>query len=117
VSTADIFDVHSPEAWDNFLRDARQTCPLSQLSHDFGYVIATYDEICAAAVNPRQFSSVRKIFGAGDPELEAIAAQGFPEVVTLTGARHAVPSVDGEAAVRLCSKTDVSQPRESGKEP
>jgi hypothetical protein len=76
VFTADTFDMQSPEAWENFLSGARQTCPVWQLPQDAGYVIATYDENCAAAVNPRQFPSVRKVFGAGDPELAALAQFG-----------------------------------------
>jgi cytochrome P450 len=51
--------------------------------HDI-YLLTRYADVVWASKHPELFSSHRGAIGAGDPELEAIAAEGYPQVATMT---------------------------------
>ena len=81
------FDLTSPEVLaspeDTFAK-MRAQCPIYHDESIDTYVLTRYDDVRAAAANPQVFSSHRPLFGKGDPELEAIAAKGWPEIATMT---------------------------------
>jgi len=66
-----------------FYAAAREQCPVYELPGGIGYLISRYDDVTEAVTDPDRFSSHRPRFGAGDPEFEAIEAQGYPQVPTL----------------------------------
>ncbi|WP_083896170.1 cytochrome P450 [Nocardia jiangxiensis] len=81
------FPASDPEFWshpEQFLEHSRATCPVTKLPGDAGYIMTRYDDVRAASVRVKEFSSNRPGFGQDDPELAAIAAQGLPEVATIT---------------------------------
>ena len=65
-------------------RRLRDEHPVYRMPETGFYVVTRYDDVRAASVRVGEFSSRRPIFGQGDPELEAIAARGYPEVATIT---------------------------------
>jgi cytochrome P450 len=85
--TISDFRADDPRLWSypqDFFAAARAECPVAELPGGGGYVITRYDDVRAASMRVRDFSNTRPLFGAGDPELEEIAARGYPEVPTLT---------------------------------
>jgi cytochrome P450 len=85
--TLSDFRADDPQLWSypqEFFATARAECPVAELPGGGGYVITRYDDVRAASMRVREFSNTRPVFGAGDPELEEIAARGYPEVPTLT---------------------------------
>lgn len=83
----DDFDLQDPGLWscpETFFRTARRECPVVTMPGDFGYIVTRYDDVKSASTRTKEFSNTRDVFGSGDPELEAIAAEGYPEVPTLT---------------------------------
>jgi cytochrome P450 len=85
--TLSDFRADDPNLWSypqEFFATARAECPVAELPGGGGYVITRYDDVRAASMRVKEFSNTRPVFGAGDPELEEIAAQGYPEVPTLT---------------------------------
>jgi cytochrome P450 len=81
------FDASDPDFWsfpEEFFRISRTECPVAKLPGDSGYILTRYDDVRSASMKVKQFSSTRPVFGEGDPELDAIAAKGYPEVPTLT---------------------------------
>lgn len=66
-----------------FYDAARSECPVYELPGGIGYLLSRYEDVSAAVADPSRFSSHRPVLGAGDPEFEAIAAQGYPQVPTL----------------------------------
>jgi len=85
--TTDEHDTATAEFWshpEEFFRKARSQCPVAELPGDGGYIITRYDDVVAASRRVKEFSSRRPVFGANDPELAAIAAEGYPEVRTIT---------------------------------
>jgi cytochrome P450 len=81
------FDAADPDFCafpEEFFRLSQAQCPVAKLPGDSGYILTRYDDVRAASVRVRDFSSTRPVFGAGDPDLEAIAALGYPEVPTIT---------------------------------
>ena len=86
MSTQDT-DIADESFWahpEEFFRASQAGCPVAKLPGESGYILTRYDDVRAASVRVKEFSSHRPIFGAGDPELEAIAATGYPEVATIT---------------------------------
>jgi cytochrome P450 len=79
-TTSDEFAAH-PEP---FFETLRQECPVWKDERSGIYWITTYDDVKNAARRPHLFSNHRQVFGAGDPELQAIQATGYPEVPTIT---------------------------------
>ncbi|WP_160148929.1 cytochrome P450 [Amycolatopsis alkalitolerans] len=85
--TLSDFDPRSPEVVacpEAYFAAMRSECPVHRDAETGVYSLARYDDVRGAAQRPNLFSSHRPIFGEGDPELEAIQAEGFPEVPTLT---------------------------------
>jgi cytochrome P450 len=83
----DDIDTSDPNFWsfpEPFFAASRAECPVAKIPGDAGYILTRYDDVRAASMRVKEFSSTRPVFGAGDPELEAIAAKGYPEVPTLT---------------------------------
>jgi cytochrome P450 len=81
------FRADDPQLWsrpEEFFAVARAQCPVAELPGGGGFVITRYEDVRAASMRVREFSNTRPVFGAGDPELEEIAARGYPEVATLT---------------------------------
>jgi cytochrome P450 len=81
------FDVSSEEVAacpEPFFAALRRECPVWRDDQSGIYWIAKYDDVKTAARQPNRFSNHREVFGAGDPELEAIQATGFPVVPTIT---------------------------------
>ncbi len=81
------FDLGSPEVLaepDEVFARMRAECPVFHDEAINTYVLTRYEDVRTAAAQPLIFSSHRPIFGSGDPELEAIAAQGWPEIGTMT---------------------------------
>jgi cytochrome P450 len=66
-----------------FYDAARERCPVYELPGGVGYLLTRYSDVSTAVGNTSVFSSHRPVLGAGDPEFEAIAAQGYPQVATL----------------------------------
>ena len=79
-TTSDEFAAH-PEP---FFDAMRKQCPVWKDERSGIYWLTTYDDVKNAARRPLVFSNHREVFGAGDPELEAIQATGYPEVPTIT---------------------------------
>jgi cytochrome P450 len=69
---------------EEFFRASQAGCPVAKLPGESGYILTRYDDVRSASVRVKEFSSHRPVFGEGDPELEAIAASGYPEVPTIT---------------------------------
>lgn len=64
-----------------FYSAAREHCPVYELpGQQNSYLLNRYDDVQHAANTWEIFSSHRPAFGAGDPEMEAIAAEGYPQV-------------------------------------
>jgi cytochrome P450 len=83
----DQFDADDPDFWsfpEEFFQISQDICPVAKLPGDGGYILTRYDDIRAASMRVKDFSSKRPVFGEGDPELEEIAKRGYPEVPTLT---------------------------------
>ncbi|MGH3492229.1 MAG: cytochrome P450 [Sciscionella sp.] len=84
--TLEQFSPDDPRTWshpERFFAAARTQCPVAPFPGG-GYVVTRWDDVRAASMRVKDFSNTRPVFGAGDPELEAIAADGYPEVPTLT---------------------------------
>ncbi|WP_214102680.1 cytochrome P450 [Acrocarpospora catenulata] len=62
----------------------RRSCPVFYSEQMDTYMLARYDDVREAMRLPIEFSSDRPFFGTGDAELEAIQAEGYPQVPTLT---------------------------------
>lgn len=87
MTTTPHFDLTSPEVLadpDSTFEQMRQQCPIYHDQAVNTYVLTRFEDVRAAAANPAVFSSHRPIFGKGDPELEEIAAKGWPEIATMT---------------------------------
>ncbi|GAB7007472.1 cytochrome P450 [Nocardioides sp. AN3] len=85
--TSNDLDTVDESFWaypEEFFRASQAGCPVAKLPGESGYILTRYDDVRAASVRVKDFSSHRPIFGEGDPELEAIAATGYPEVATIT---------------------------------
>jgi cytochrome P450 len=67
-----------------FYAAMRQRCPVYRFPDGSGYFLSKHADVLAALMQPSHFSSHRPTLGQGDPEFEAIAAEGYPEVPTLT---------------------------------
>lgn len=83
----DEFDPSSPETLarpERFFDAMRRECPVFHDEPSDSYYLSRHTDVRSAARMPNTFSSHRPIFGAGDPELEAIAAEGYDVVQTLT---------------------------------
>lgn len=55
-------------------------CPVPSVG---SHIVTSFDDVLEAARTPEIFSSHRPRFGAGNPELEAIAATGYPSSAAL----------------------------------
>jgi cytochrome P450 len=67
-----------------FYEALRDKCPVYQTpAHDV-YLLSKHSLLIEAIKQPQVFSNNRKALGAGDPEFDAIGAQGYPETPTLT---------------------------------
>jgi cytochrome P450 len=83
----DDFDLGSPEVERcpyPFYAAMRRLCPVYRFPDGSGYFLAKHADVLAALMRPNHFSSHRPTLGQGDPEFEAIAADGYREVPTLT---------------------------------
>ncbi|HEX9833894.1 MAG TPA: cytochrome P450 [Mycobacterium sp.] len=69
-----------------FYDTARTAAPAYEIPDVGAFLVTRYDAVLAAAKTPEAFSSHRPKFGAGDPELEAIMAEGYPSVAALVTA-------------------------------
>lgn len=67
-----------------FFEALRKECPVFRDERAGVTWISRYEDVRAAARRPEVFSNHRPAFGAGDSELEAIRAEGYPEVHTIT---------------------------------
>lgn len=88
MSAAD-FDFTSPAVGScpyPFYDAARSEAPVCPVPSAGGYIVTAFDEVLEAARAPQVFSSHRPSFGAGDPEMEAIAAKGYPSAAALVTA-------------------------------
>ncbi|WP_219632782.1 cytochrome P450 [Haloechinothrix aidingensis] len=64
-----------------FYAAARSECPVYEIPGQKNtYLVSRYEDVQYAANTPELFSSHRPAFGAGDPEMEAIAEEGYPMV-------------------------------------
>jgi cytochrome P450 len=66
--------------------EARTTSAAHQIPEVGAYLLTRFDDVLAAARTPQHFSNHRPNFGAGDPEVEAIMAEGYPSVAALVTA-------------------------------
>ena len=64
--------------------ELRDRCPVFHEESTDTYVLTRYEDVRAAAAQPRVFSNERATFAEIDPEIAAIQAEGFPETATLT---------------------------------
>jgi cytochrome P450 len=81
------FDFTKPGFWadpNEFFAILREEAPIFELPDDGGYLVCRYEDVRSAAARTEVYSSIRPVFGAGDPELEAIQATGFPIVPTMS---------------------------------
>src|ERR1700716_834103 len=62
----------------------REDCPVYQLPGEETFLVTEHGLVMEALKQPHTFSNRRKPLGVGDPEFEAIAAQGYPQVATLS---------------------------------
>jgi cytochrome P450 len=69
-----------------FYNDARDRSAAYQIPGVGAFLLTRFDEVLQAARTPQQFSNHRPKFGAGDPEVEAIMAKGYPSVAALVTA-------------------------------
>ncbi len=69
-----------------FYTKARAASPAYEIPDVGAFLVTRFDSVLAAARTPEAFSSHRPKFGAGDPELEAIMAEGYPAVPALVTA-------------------------------
>jgi cytochrome P450 len=68
-----------------FFKAARDQCPVYHDEAAGTRWLTRYDDIRAASRRVPEFTNVRPIFGVDDPEVEAIMANGYPEVHLLIG--------------------------------
>lgn len=66
-----------------FYEAAREQCPVYELPGGIGFLLSRHSDVSVAVTDPDRFSSHRPRFGAGDPEFEAIEAEGYPQLPTL----------------------------------
>jgi len=69
-----------------FYAKARTASPAYEIPDVGAFLVTRFDTVLEAARTPEAFSSHRPKFGAGDPELEAIMAEGYPAVAALVTA-------------------------------
>ncbi|GAA0628849.1 cytochrome P450 [Sporichthya brevicatena] len=67
----------------DFYDRARVETPAYPVPAMGGFMVTRYDTVCAVAKDTATFSSLRPTMGAGDPEFDAIRANGYPAVAAL----------------------------------
>jgi cytochrome P450 len=67
-----------------FYEALRTKCPVYETPGHEIYLLTKHSLLLEAVKRPQVFSNNRKSLGAGDPEFDAIGAQGYPEIATLT---------------------------------
>jgi cytochrome P450 len=83
-----------------FYDKARASTPAYRIPSMDGFLVTRFEDVCAAAHDPKSFSNRRPAFASGDAEFEQIRATGYravPVLVTCDPPEHKpfTPSASG----------------------